>query len=49
MTKTYMKYFIMIDMRGHVPNYCPNNNSIYHYPVNITIENIDEITNSVKV
>ena len=33
---------------GHVPLDCSNNNSIYHYPVNITIDNIEEITNSVS-
>ena len=36
------------DIGGYVSPYCPTNDSIYHYPVNITIENIDKITNSVN-
>ncbi len=35
-------------LHGPGLNNCPSNNSIYHYPVNITIKNIDEITNSVN-
>ena len=35
-------------IHAYVSPDCPTNNSIYHYPVNITIENIDKITNSVN-
>ena len=35
-------------LHGHALNNCSNNNSIYHYPVNITMKNIDKITSSVK-
>ena len=35
-------------LHGPGLNNCPSNNSIYHYPVNITMGNIDKITNSVN-
>ena len=43
-------YEILYDdwLYGHAPEDCSNNNAIYHYPANITIENIYEITDSVK-
>ena len=35
-------------MHSYVLPNCPDNNLIYHYPTNITLENIDKITNSVN-
>ena len=46
--KTIYEIFCDDWIYGHIPQDCSINNAVYHYPTNITIENIDEITSSVK-